>query len=287
MKDIPPALAQHLASGTTTLAWCWRLTRRDGTRLGFTDHDRDIVFDGTTFEASAGFTASEVKDVLGLAVSNLQVDGALSSGRLDDADLAAGIFDEARVELYRVNWQDPAQRVLVRAGSLGEVKRTGAAFSAEVRGLAHYLQQPKGRLFQFTCDADVGDSRCKLALSGAGFTGTGSIAVATSERRFAVAGLGGYAPDWFTRGLLRFTSGAASGQAIEVKRYVVDDGQVTIELWAPARGPLVVGQSFVISAGCDKTYAMCQSRFANGVNFQGFPAMPGNDFVARRGRRGV
>lgn len=284
MKDIPAALAAHLAGGTTTLAWCWRLTRRDGVRLGFTDHDRDIAFDGTTFEAAAGFSASEVKDGLGLAVANLQVDGALSSGRLEDADLSAGVFDDARVELYRVNWQDPAQRVLVRSGSLGEVKRAGVAFSAEVRGLAHYLQQPRGRLFQYTCDADLGDARCKVGVAGPAFTGSGAIVVAASDRRFTASGLGSYANGWFTRGLLRFTSGPANGQSIEVKRHTLTAGEVTIELWAPVRGTLASGQTFSITAGCDKQYATCRARFANGANFQGFPAMPGNDFLARRGR---
>lgn len=284
MKDIPAALAAHLASGTTTLAWCWRLTRRDGARLGFTDHDRDIVFDGTTFEAAAGFTASEIKDALGLAVANLQVEGALTSGRLDDADLAAGLYDDARVELFRVNWQDPSQRVLVRAGSLGEVKRAGSAFSAEVRGLAHYLQQPKGRLFQYSCDADLGDARCKVAVLAPAYTGSGTISAVASDRRFTVSGLDGYAGGWFTRGLLRFTSGTASGQSIEVKRHAKTAGLVTIELWATVRGPLVVGDAFQVTAGCDKHYATCRSRFANGNNFQGFPVMPGNDFLARRGR---
>lgn len=280
MKDLPQALAEHLASGTTTLAWCWRVTRRDGTRLGFTDHDRDIVFDGTSFEAAAGFTASEVHDALGLAVANMQVEGALSSGRLEDADLAAGLYDDAKVELYRVNWQDPAQRVLMRAGSLGEVKRAGSAFSAEVRGLAHYLQQPIGRLYQYTCDADLGDRRCGVALGTAAYTGNGSILAAAGDRRFTASGLAAYESGWFTRGLLRFTSGPANGQAIEVKRHTVSGSVVTIELWAPARAPLAAGQTFTITAGCDKTHDTCRVRFANGNNFRGFPSLPGNDFLA-------
>ena len=61
MKNLPPSLQSHLNTGTTTLAWCWRVTRSDGIRLGFTDHDRDLVFDGTLFEAATGFTASETE----------------------------------------------------------------------------------------------------------------------------------------------------------------------------------------------------------------------------------
>src|SRR5262245_2450005 len=139
MKLLPPALQTHLDSGATTLAWCWRLTRRDGSVMGFTDHDRDLVFDATTFAAATGFTASEIKDAVGLAVDNLEVESALSAASLKEDDLAAGLYDDAAIEIWRVNWAHPDQRVLMRSGSIGEVRRAGPAFTAEVRGLAHYL----------------------------------------------------------------------------------------------------------------------------------------------------
>lgn len=279
MKPLDAGLAAHLATGATTLCWCWRLTRKDGAIQGFTDHDRDLTFDGTVFEAAAGFTASEIKDALGLSVDNLEVESALSSSRLAEADLAAGLYDEAKVEIWRVNWQAADQRVLMRSGSLGEVKRAGTAFSAEVRGLAHYLNQPKGRLFQYTCDADLGDARCGVDLEALAFKGTGEILAASSARRFTASGLGSYASGWFTRGLLTFTSGAASGQRIEVKSHALAGTIATIELWQPARLPLGAGQTFAVTAGCDKHLATCKAKFANVVRFRGFPHMPGNDFV--------
>ena len=82
MRSLPSNLTAKLESGVTTLARCWRLTRRDGVVLGFTDHDRDITFEGTTFEAGSGLSASEITASVGLSVDNLEVDGALSSDRL-------------------------------------------------------------------------------------------------------------------------------------------------------------------------------------------------------------
>jgi len=290
MKKLPDELAAALDSGITTLCWCWRLRRRDGIVQGFTDHDRDIVFDGTTFEAAAGFAASEMRDSVGLSVDNLEVTGALTSERLAEADLAAGLYDDARVEIFRVDWQAPQNRVLMRTGSLGEVRRAGNGFAAEVRGLAHYLQQPKGRVFQYTCDADLGDRRCRVVTADPAFTATGAIATASSQRRFTVSGLDTFADGWFARGLLTFTSGAADGQRIEVKAHTRSSGQVAIELWESARGPLVPGQEFSVQAGCDKTLATCREKFSNSVNFRGFPQMPGNDFVTafapRRANKG-
>jgi len=281
MKSLPAALAAHLASGATTLCWCWRLTRRDGIQLGFTDHDRPLTFEGTTFEAASGFSASEIKDTIGLSVANLEVSSALSSDSLVETDLVGGLYDDASVQIYRVNWMDPAQRILMRAGSLGQVKRAGLAFTGEVRGLAHYLQQPKGRLYQFSCDALLGDARCGIALSSPAYTGHGTITAVTTPRAFIVSGLQGYQTDWFTRGLLTFTSGAANGQSIEVKTHAVQTstGTVLIELWSAARLPVSVGQTFTIQAGCDKSIDTCTSKFANAVNHRGFPTIPGNDFV--------
>ncbi len=173
----------------------------------------------------------------------------------------------------------------MRSGSLGEVRRAGHAFTAEVRGLAHYLQQPKGRLFQFTCDADLGDARCMVDLEDPANRGTGAIVALLGERRFTASGLDAYADDWFTRGLIRFTSGAASGQAIEVKSHIKSDA-VTFELWAAVRAPLEPGQTFVVTAGCDKQLTTCAAKFANTVNFRGFAHMPGNDFVTKFARSG-
>ncbi|MBY0225419.1 MAG: DUF2163 domain-containing protein [Hyphomicrobium sp.] len=286
MKTLPPGLAAHLQTGATTLCWCWRLTRRDGLRQGFTDHDRDLVFDGTTFEAAAGFEASEVRESLGLAVDNLEITGALSSASLSDDDLAAGLYDDAQVEIFRVNWANVSERVLMRTGSLGEVKRSGPAFSAEVRGLSHYLQQPRGRVFQYACDADVGDARCGIDLTGPVYTGTGTVAAVLSERRFTVIGLSDYESDWFTRGLLTFTSGAASGQKIEVRRHTRNGGAVEFDLWQPVRSPLTVNMAFSVTAGCDKTHTTCRAKFSNIANFRGFPHMPGNDFLTAVARPG-
>ncbi len=286
MKQISPQLQSHLDSGATTLCWCWRLARGDGVIQGFTDHDRIVSFGGITYEASAGFTASDIKDGVGLSVDNLEVSGALSSAALNEADLAAGRYDDAAIEIYRVNWQDPTQRVLMRSGSLGEVRRTGTSFTAEVRGLAHYLQQPKGRLFQYTCDADLGDAQCGVDLASGAYSGNGVITIAQTARRFTVSGLDGFAHDFFTRGVWRFTSGPALGRDVEIKAHSTLNGVTTIELWAAVGAVPTVGTTGTVTAGCDKRFATCRAKFSNAENFRGFPGMPGNDFLTKVGRRG-
>ena len=273
MKTLPPGLQDHLSSGATTLCWCWKLARRDGAVQGFTDHDAPLTFDGVAYAAVTGFTAGEVQSTLGLAVDNLTVTGALSSATINEADLAAGLYDDAAIEIWRVNWAAPDQRVLMRKGNLGQVQRGKTGFSAEMRGLAHRLNQSVGRVFSYACDADLGDARCTVAL--AGFTAAGAVAAVLDNRRFGVAGLGAFAAGWFGGGKLTFTGGANAGRAMEVKRHTVD----ALELWQAMSEPVAPGDAFSVTAGCDKQFATCKAKFANGINFRGFPYMPGNDAV--------
>ncbi|MEI9887048.1 MAG: DUF2163 domain-containing protein [Rhizomicrobium sp.] len=273
MKTLPAGMQAHLDSGTTTLCWCWKIVRRDGVAQGFTDHDAPVVFDALTYAAVTGFTASEVQSSLGLSVDNLTVLGALNAASLNEADLAGGLYDDAQVEIWRVNWAAPAQRVLMRKGNLGEVRRGRSAFQAEVRGLAHRLNQPRGRVFAYSCDADLGDARCAKDISSAAFTASGTVIAAADNRRFTVSGLGAYASGWFGGGKLRFTTGANAGRAMEVKRHATG----SIALWQAMSETVAPGDGFTVGAGCDKQFATCKAKFANGINFRGQPYMPGND----------
>lgn len=280
MKTLSSDFAAHLASGTTTLCRCWRLTRRDGTVMGFTDHDRDLEFGGVTFRAATGLTGSRVESPLGLSVSDLSVVGVLSGASLEEGDLAKGLYDDAGVTLWLVNWQDVSQRTILRAGTVGEVSRDGASFVAEVRGLAAKLDQANGRRFQFGCDADVGDTRCGVDLTDPALNGTGAVTqVINEERIFIASGLGAFAGEHFSRGRLTWTSGANAGGAVEVKRHALSAGVHTIELWLPQPLAISAGDAFAVTAGCDKQFATCAAKFANQTRFRGFPYMPGNDWA--------
>lgn len=282
MKTLPSGFQAHLDSGTTTLAWCWRLQRRDGAVFGFTDHDRVLVFAGTSFEPETGFAASEIRSLGDLSVDAQDVQGALRSDRITETDIADGLWDNAAVEVWLVNWQAVSQRVLMRRGSIGEIRRGRHAFTAEVRALAHLLNQPVGRTFQYFCDATLGDARCGVNLSGPLYRGTGAVAGTIGDRRFTVAtGLGAFASGWFDFGVVEWTSGANAGRRAEVASHTLASGTATITLIeAPVR-PIAPGDALAITAGCDKRHATCRDRFGNAINFRGFPSIPGDDLVTR------
>ena len=168
MKSVPAALQTSLSSGATTMAYCWRVTRPDGQVLGFTEHDRDLVYAGTTFAAGSGFTASQIQQSLDLTIDNMNAAGALSSADLTEADILAGRYDDAIVELFWVDWADTSQGLTIAAGNLGEVTRAGLAFSAEFRSIANRLNQKIGTTCERFCAAKLGDSRNARSISHGG-----------------------------------------------------------------------------------------------------------------------
>ena len=217
MRSISPALQAKLNSGVTTLARCWIVTRRDGVIMGFTDHDADLTVAGTLCHAGTGLTASEATARLGLQVDGSEIAGALADDSLAEADLAAGHYDAAEIEVHLVDWSEPSLSVLLAKGVLGEVRREGKAFSAEFRSLAHRLNEESGRLYTATCSADLGDAHCAIDLTDPAFRGSGTVAALAGASAFHASGLGAFADGWFTGGKLTFTGGANAGFAVEVK----------------------------------------------------------------------
>lgn len=282
MRDIPAPLAASLASGVTTLARCWRVTRRDGETYGFTDHDEAIAFDGVTFRAASGMTASAAQSALGLSVDGLEVVGALDEAGLTDADLARGAYDGAAVALILVDWTAPENRVLLFCGALGEVARERRLFTAELRSLTHALSQPRGRLYQRACDADLGDARCRIDLALAEHRAEGVVTEAKGARGFLAEALDGRGKI-FERGRLVWTSGANAGAGAEARLH----REASIELAEAPPMPIAAGDAFTLTAGCDKSFGTCRDRFANAPNFRGFPQMPGNDWLGRPARQGA
>ncbi|WP_026380588.1 DUF2163 domain-containing protein [Afifella pfennigii] len=279
MKDFSPELADHLAGPITTLCACWKITRGDGAALGFTDHDREIAFGGLAYRPQDGLSATGAVANAGMEVGGLEVAGALTSERLAEADLAAGLYDNARVEMWLVNWESPQERHLMRIAEIGEVKREGEAFTAELRSLSHRLDQPQGRLFSHLCDADLGDARCGVAV--AGMTRAANVTATDGASFVETDGLADPAGT-FSRGLLTFTSGDNAGRKMEVTRHALAEagtGRARLSLWQAMEKDIAVGDAFTVAPGCDKRFATCQGTFGNAANFRGFPHMPGNDFA--------
>ncbi|MBL8538044.1 MAG: DUF2163 domain-containing protein [Hyphomonadaceae bacterium] len=278
MRAIPPEMLAALESGVTTHAHVWKVVRRDGEVFGFTDHDRSLPLDGLTAQPAQALRAGAIEKSLDLAVDTASIGGVLAADAITESDLAGGVWDGARVDVYRVDWSQPTRRVHLFSGRIGEVQRGSTAFEAELRGIQAPLNVPVGRVFSRFCDAELGDARCGKVVEDSLFRAEGVITALIENTSFRASGLSAYEQGWFARGHVVWAGGIIS----EVTAHRVEGAESVIELLSPLGAALSLGAGFVIYAGCDKRVETCRSKFNNCANFRGFPHMPGNDAVQAR-----
>ena len=199
MRHIPDDLAARIESGAARLCHVWLVRRVDGTRAGFTDHDRDLTLDGVVCRAASGWTVGAAESGVGLAAGTASASGVLDDAAIREADVAAGRLDGAAVELWRLDWSEPGLGVRLWSGTITRLRRQDGAFVADLEGPLAKLERVVGRTYGRLCDARLGDARCGVA--------------------------------------------DAAGRT------------------------------------CDKRWETCVGTFGNGVNFRGFPDVPGDDFL--------
>lgn len=278
------AFRASLESGFTTRARCWRVARRDGVVLGFTDHDRPLTFEGVTFEPGAALAPSEAVATLGLSAGDQEISGALSSDAITEADLRRGAYDGAEVRVWDVDWTDVSARALAAVYVLGEVERTDSAFVAEVQTRAAGLERRAGRHILATCDAEFGDARCGADVTVGGpnakagtVEAVNGLALSSAVAKAAPAG-------FFDRGVLTWTAGRNAGARSTVRRHS-PEGAGVLDLWRAPPFPPEVGDEFTVRAGCNKEWGTCAVKFANAANFRGFPHVPSESFPVTYARR--
>lgn len=201
MRDMPEELAARIESGAATLCHAWLLRRTDGVETGFTDHDQDLTVEGVPCRSASGWTAGAADSAVALSAGSAAVAGSLDDAGITDEDVAAGVYDGARISLWRVDWIRRDLRMRLWTATMTRIRREGASFVAELEGPLAKLERVVGRTYGRTCDALLGDGRCRVDLT-------------------AFPGL-----------------------------------------------------------ECDKRWTTCVGRFANGINYQGFPDIPGDDFL--------
>lgn len=286
MREIPEGLRARLDTGATTLCRCWRIQRRDGVRLGFTDHDGDLVFDGVTFEAASGLEASQIEASTGLTVDTQSISGALRSASVTEEDIRRGLYAGAAVTQWLVDWSDVALRVVIFHGRIGEITHSEHAFEAEVIGLIDALDAPAGRAYLRSCDAQLGDGRCGVNLDDPALSALAVVTEVLGPSRVVVSGLGAFADGWFDQGTVEWTTGPNAPGAVQVQVGRRVAGGYEVQLWFDPPDPVAVGHGLRAIAGCDKLFATCKAKFDNVPRFRGFPHLPGEDWIVSHARAG-
>ncbi len=272
-------LCNHLKTGSTTVCRAWKVVRRDGHVLGFTDHDRDLSFEGVGFVARSGLTARSLQQTTGLSVDNTEAIGALSDASVREEDILAGRFDGAEVTAFLVNWADVAERTILFKGNFGEIVRTKGMFQVELRGLTERLNRPVGRVYHSECAALLGDAQCMINLALPDYSVETGLLKVDCGRIFHIAALPAYAPRWFEGGRLMVQEGAGKDQVGLIKSDRIVSNVRVIELWQGFTILPEIGENVRLEAGCDKRSGTCRDKFSNFLNYRGFPHIPGEDWL--------
>lgn len=282
MKSLSSPTLDHLQGETTTFAVFWSIARKDGQVFRYTSHDRDVVDGSDTYRAASGILPSNVAASVGKGVDNLQIAGLISAGDITDADLLNGLFDDAEVVIFVNSYEDMTLDPIVLAkGYVGEVKAGRGYFEVEVVSLIARSGQAIGKVCSPLCRVkQLGDAECGVDL--APFQFTGAVAASTSKSIFTTtsAGIVGKAEFYFAYGTLEWLTGPNAGKFVEV-RTNDDTNPMEIVLWEIMPFPIGAGDTFEITAGCDRRLESCRDKFANVLNFRGEPFVPGNDAVLR------
>lgn len=256
----------------TSLAFCWRLERRDGAGLALTSHDRPLTIGGVRYEPSPGMTPSAIRAELGIEARSSEIAGALSSAAIGEADILAGRWDGAGLQLFAVDWEAPETGAIdLLSGELGHVESRDGEYSVDLLGVAAKLVRPICPLTSPECRAELGDPRCRVDMTG-------------RSVRAKVIGAAGHlievdqpVDERFRFGRVRFLGGSANGEA----RIILGAAGFELTLRSAPIGTVAAGDWVEIVEGCDKRLATCSGRFANAANFRGEPHLPGNDLLTR------
>lgn len=262
---------EWLAADLTSVAFCWRIERRDGIAIGLTSHDRDLAIEDFLYRAAPGMVPSAITRGDAAGEGGMEVSGALGGDAIAEIDLIAGRWDGGEVRVFATDWSS-GETLSLGGGTFGAVELSADGFSAELRGALAALAAPVSERTSPDCRAELGDARCRVAMAGR----RRFARVLAVEGRVLTVDVVEPVANAHGEGRLLWFGGGNSG----LEDAVLSSEGATLTLRREPRFD-GVGALVRIDEGCDKMLATCAGRFGNAVNFQGEPYLPGIDLLTR------
>lgn len=262
----------------------WKITRIDGTILRLTDHDRDITYANNVYVSAAAPMVTDREAGAGLEGGGSSFEGAFASGKVTEDDLLAGLYSDAQVDEYIVDWKYPdvVGPLLSRRFWITRCKRLDHKWTAELIPLAERLARRSGGTVTRRCINTLGAGTCGLGvdLESAAYKKSGTVATVLDARRSFNAGAMGAGANLFTNGTIEWLTGNNAGLRVDIKSYTLATELFILPLRLAK--DIQVGDTFYARAGCDYEFdGDCLSKFNNRINFKGAPEMPGTAKAAR------
>jgi uncharacterized phage protein (TIGR02218 family) len=281
MKNASAELISLLnTSDNLKVADLYTFTLTNGTVLRYTSADFDVEYNGNTYLCeNAGIKRSSMSWQTGLSVDSLDLEFYPK-----DTDLVGtlplvqafrnGTFDGASLQLdmaFFENWTDtPLVLEKLFLGNVDVDEIGGNNVKVEVKSITEILNTKIPRnIYQSACAYTLYGAGC--GVNKATFSSNASVLVNTTKTviKCSLAQSVGY----FDQGVILFTS----GQNLNVKRSIKahTSGQLTLNY--PLQYTPEIGDTFTVSAGCDRTMNSCKNKFNNLANFPETPFIPNPD----------
>jgi len=278
MRTISTELKTHLSQQVLTIAKCWKLTLSDSSVMGFTDHDKDIVYESQTYNSLIGFENDSISSKSDTDYDRTNAISILNSNYITEDDIIAGKYDHAEVEIFVVNYENLTMgRVLLFKGYLSNIRCENGKFYADLKGLESELERTIGYTFSPLCREEFCGAKCGLTASTYTFSGTVSSKTDNAQFYCDTSVIKTKAQNYFDYGIITFTSGNNNGQSTEVKQF--SSGNFVLAMEMPY--DIAVNDTFDVIAGCNKKFSTCYNSFNNAVNFRGEPHLPGMEFMLK------
>lgn len=273
---------------------CWKiqLTAVKNVVFYFTDHTQNLeLFDNNLYLAMNSMDSTAQRREEQLESTNQESRGIISSSAITFEMLQNGLFHNARVDEYLIDYRMPWIAAIDHTTYfIRQVSFDGVQWHANVEGITSFLKRPSGDTWGPMCRIPLfsqGNGECNI--SSAPFQQSAAILTVIDENfnfTFLVTNTLWQENLFGNDGTMEFLDPGSSlfGFTSVIKSYAYNapNGNVVLQTGTPF--PMTVGEQVVVLPGCDHIHdGHCTTRFDNLINFQGEPFMPGGD----RARRGI
>jgi uncharacterized phage protein (TIGR02218 family) len=271
MRTVPAGLLAAMQQEVTTLARIVRITNKAGTTIRATDASQDLTDGVNTYVADPGFIVASITHAADGTPSAGEIDVTAENTLISLSDIAKGVWDGATCQVSLVDFTDLSLgEMVIFHGFIGAMDwDTRRSVTLELQGFLARMSNKSLEKFNRNCVVDLFSTRC--GVTQATFTHAGEVLSVGGGGQTIVTDLTDAAFDagYFRLGTITWLTGNNAGLRATVRTWNPTDNR--LGFWTRPPGAIQVGDTFEVTAGCDKDRATCDTRFDNILNFQGFP----------------
>lgn len=308
-RIIPSTLLDSLRSGASTTCLLMRIDPIGAASFGASMTNKTLEYDDgagvITYSAYVGMQPESLLFTGDLSIDNSEFKGLLPEYEfpITEADIQAGVYDDARFTLYLVDYENltPGEHVVIDYGTLGRMRtQDGLSFWEELRGLSQKLKQTICARDSLTCRARLGSQPlgtgggvyeereyCGIDLSG--YWESGIVLAPGAEPHYGftttaplIEESGSSITDYYAPGMVRWTSGLNNGKEQEIEANTATSVSLAF------RTPFAIqaGDTFEYRRDCNKfardAAKGCPSHWGSEwiSHFRGEPDIPIGDAIA-------